>query len=426
MPTINRSACKKVSLFSKKGDKIFYGWIVVAVSVVIACALNGIRYSFTVFFKSLEAEFEMPRTATSSIFSVYMILFAVFAFVIGWALDRYGPRLLISLMGLFTGLSLLITSQTTAFWQIFLSYSLLLAMGTGGLIPVLMAVTSRWFDKYRGLALGITTIGLGLGPLVMAPFAAFLISNLDWRMSYMVMGLVAIVVVIPLAMLLRKDPSEIGALPDGAKSDTEVVKLTVDSEKSELPGLSLSQALKKRSFWFLWMTWLLWASSLNLILTHLVPYATDVGIPTIEASTILSVMGILFIPSSLLAGKISDNVGRRKPGVVVALLGTIALIWLIWSDSLWMFYLFAVVFGMNWGGFGVITLILPSDIFGGRSLGAIFGVLEAGFALGSALGSLMGGFIFDVTGSYVTAFAIGSGFLLITTFLITLIKPEVS
>ena len=413
-----------MSLLSRKKDNIFYGWIIVAASVIIACVLNGIRYSFGVFFKSLEAEFEIPRTVTSSIFSVYMIMFAVFAIAVGWALDRYGPRLLISLMALFTGLSLLLTSQANILWQVFFTYSLLLAVGTGGLIPVLMAVIYRWFDKYRGIAVATTAAGLGMGPLVMAPFAAFLISTLDWRMSYVVMGLVALFVAVPLAMLLRKEPSEMGVLPDGTKSDNEGIRLRADGQCAQLPGLSVTQALKQRNFWFLWVIWLLWASSLNLILTHLVPYATDAGISTIEASTVLSLMSFMFIPWSLLAGKISDNVGWRRPGIILALFGVAALIWLIWADSLWMFYVFAIVYGMNWGGFGTITLIMPSDICGGRSLGAVLGVLESGFALGSAFGSVMGGYVFDTTGSYSTAFAIAAGFLVITTILISLIKPE--
>jgi len=104
-------------------DKIFYGWIVVAASLVIVSALIGIRFSFGVFFKALEAEFDLTRTATSSIYSVTMLLYVGFAIITGWALDRYGPRLVVSLMGLFTGLGLLITSQATSLWQIYLSYS---------------------------------------------------------------------------------------------------------------------------------------------------------------------------------------------------------------------------------------------------------------------------------------------------------------
>ena len=248
-------------------NKIFYGWVIVAASLVIACTLIGIRLSFGVFFKSLEAEFDLSRTATSSIFSVYMILFAVFAITSGWALDRYGPRLVVCLIGLFAGLSLLITSQTNSLWQLFLSYSLLLSIGTGGIMPVIMAVVSRWFDKKRGFALSIATSGTGLGVSVMAPFAAYMISNMDWRMSYAVLGVIAWLVVISSALLLRRDPAEIGALPDGVKSGVGRIEIVGKEESSGLTviGLSLLQALRTRSFWLMLAVWFLFSLCLTLI-----------------------------------------------------------------------------------------------------------------------------------------------------------------
>ena len=405
-------------------DKIFYGWVIVAASLVIACTLTGIRFSFGVFFKSLEAEFDLTRAATSSVFSIYMIFFAISAIVSGWALDRYGPRLVICIMGLFAGLSLLITSQTNSLWQIFLSYSLLLSIGTGGTMPVLMSVVSRWFDKKRGFALGIASSGLGMGTLVVAPFAAYMISNVGWRMSYVVLGVIAWLVVISLALLLRRDPGEIGALPDGAKSGAGGTELMGKEESSRFTGLSLKQALRTRSFWLMLAVWLLFALCLNLIVTHVVPYATDVGISMIEASTVLSLIGGFQILFRLPAGRILDIIGRKIPGIICAVLGTVAMTWLIWSHNLWMFYLFAVIFGFSWGGFGVTMVTLVGDVFGRRSLGAIMGALEVGFAVGAAIGAALGGLIFDITNSYATAFAIGAAAMLGVALFIAFTRRE--
>ena len=408
----------------KTKDKIFYGWVIVAASLITICVLFGIRFSFGVFFKSLESEFELTRAATSSVFSAYMLLAAVFGIITGWALDRYGPRLVISLMGFCTGLSLLITSQTTSTWQLFLSYSLLLSMGTAGTVVALIPVVSRWFDKKRGIAIGIATSGTGLGTLVVAPLAAYLISNLGWRMSYMVLGLVAWLVVISLAMLLKRDPREIGDLPDGVKSSVtrgELMDREVDSQQL---GLSIGQALRNKNFWLMFTIWLSFGVCLSLIMTHIVPHATDLGISPIQASTILSLIGGFQILSRLSVGRISDIVGRRVPGIICALMGIVALIWLIQSHELWMFYLFAIIFGTAYGGIGVINLTLVSDIFGRRSLGAIMGVLEVGFATGSAIGAVLGGFIFDMAGSYVIAFVIGTATLLTTALCIGAITRQ--
>jgi len=412
-------------VISKTKNRIFYGWVIVGASLITICTLFGIRFSsFGIFFKSLQAEFEAGRAITSSIFSANMVFAAIFGIVTGWALDRYGPRLVVALMGLFAGLSLIITSYTTSMWQLYLSYSLLLSMGTAGTVVVLVSVVSRWFDKKRGIAIGIATSGTGLGSLIMAPLAAHLISNYGWRTSYLVLGLAAGIIVFSLAMLLRRQPGEIGEQPDGISSSSTKAELTDVEEDSQLAGHTLKQAIVTRSFWLILGIWAFFAICLSLIITHIVPHATDLGISTIEAATIISLIGIIQIIARLSVGRISDFVGRKLPGVTCSFIGAAALIWLFWASELWMFYLFAVIFGIAYGGLGVVQLALVSDIFGRRHLGTIMGVLEVGFSGGSGIGAFIGGLIFDVTGSYSVAFAIGAVTILLISLFIALTRRE--
>ena len=151
----------------------------------------GVKFSFGIFFKSLQSDFDLSRTATSGVFSLFMIFSAVFSVLAGWALDKYGPRLVVSVMGFFIGLSLLLTSQTSSLWQLIPSYSLVLAIGVGGAVPVLLSIVSHWFDKKRGYALGIAGAGMDLGIVIMAPVATLLISTFGWHTSYIVIGLFA-------------------------------------------------------------------------------------------------------------------------------------------------------------------------------------------------------------------------------------------
>ena len=146
---------------SRIQDKVFYGWIIVATCLVIGTTIYGTRLSFGVFFKSIESEFSLSRAATSGVFSIYMVLCPVFAILAGWASDKYGPRIIILLMGVFTGLSLLLTSQTSSFWHLLITYSMLLSIGTGAVFVVSMSTISRWFDKNRAFALGIVSAGAG-------------------------------------------------------------------------------------------------------------------------------------------------------------------------------------------------------------------------------------------------------------------------
>jgi len=406
---------------SRLEDKIFYGWVVVAAFFIIGTTLMGVHFSFGVFFKSIAGEFHLTRTATSAIASTSMILGGVFAFLGGWASDRYGPRIVVLLMGLFTGLSLLLTSQTNSLWQLFITYSLLLAMGTNATYTITMSTCSRWFDKKRGTALGIAGSASGLGMIVMAPFATYLISTFDWRVAYIVMGLIAWLIVMPLSRLLRKDPHEIGALPDRANPPKGT---SMKTDNNQLADLSLPQTVRTRSFWLIIFIWLLLASNLLLVLTHLVPHATDIGFSPAEAATFLSLIGGTTIVGRIVIGAVSDKVGRKLTTIICILLKAGAMVWLVWAEDLWMFYLFALVFGFAYGGMlpGISALI--GDTFGLRNIGAIFGLLDIGWGVGAAIGPLIGGRIFDVTNDYSIAFLIGAAVMLVATLLITLIRRE--
>ena len=250
---------------SRLKDRIFYGWVMVATFCIAGSAIWGVRFSFGVFFKSLENEFALSRAATSAIFSMFMALGSIFSVLGGWALDRFGPRVVFLVMGICTGFSLLLTGQVSDLWQIFFTYSLLLAIGTSAIYVVIMSTVSRWFEKRRGLALGIASVGAGMGPLVVAPFATYLISAFDWRGSFTVLGIIALVLVTPLSLLLKRNPQEIGLLPDGADfsaSETVSPKLMVSEAY-----LTPRQAVRTRSFWLILLIFLLYSAFLLTILT---------------------------------------------------------------------------------------------------------------------------------------------------------------
>ncbi len=407
-------------------DRLFYGWVVVLAFLVIGTTIYGTRYSFGVFFKALQSEFDLSRTATSGIFSTTMVLVSIFGFLGGWALDRYGPRGIILLMGLFTGLSLLLTSQTNSSWQLFITYSLLLSVGSGAIFVVIMSTVSRWFDKKRGFALGIASAGTGLGTVIMAPFATYLISDFGWRTAYIVIALIVWAIVIPLSRLLRKEPYEIGALPDGAKPDSR--QMGIQKPKNREDGipptdLSLRQAFRTGSFWLFGFIWILFASCLFLVLTHIVPHATDMGISAGKAATVLSLLGGTNIVGRVLIGRASDRIGRKVTVIICALLQAGAMVWLIWSQELWMFYLFALVYGFAYGGYTPSVTALIGDTFGLRNIGVIFGMLEIGWGIGAAIGPAIGGLIFDASNSYSMAFLIGALAMLVATLLVALVRP---
>jgi len=346
-------------LFLLFKNRFFYGWVIVASVFIINAIIMGTSFSFGVFFKSIEEQFELSRATTSAIFSLYLVLGCICAFAGGWLVDKYGPKITLLFVGLFTGLSFILSGQVNAAWQLFLTYSLLLALGAGAIWVVTMPPVMNWFVRKRGLAIGIAISGGGIGQAVIAPFATFLIAELNWRMAFTILGGITFLLVLPLSQLFKRDPAEIGVLPDGVKpSETRVS--TEESAESETlnnnlqgMGLSLSQVFRTRSFWLITFYHVLLGVCMMMIATHVIPYATDIGYSAVAASLIISLMGGAHFVGNVLAGIISDRIGRKKTVVACAVLLAVTVFSLIWARELWMLYLFALIYGFVGGGIAV-------------------------------------------------------------------------
>lgn len=409
------------SIFRIK-NRIFYGWVVVVSMSTITLIMMGVNTSFGVFFKSFEGTFNLTRATTSSILSSRMAFSAVFAVLGGWAVDRYGTRLVFSIMGFFIGLSLILTSQSTSVWQLFIVYSLLLAIGTGAIYVVMTSTVLRWFDRKRGLALGIAGSGSGLGIAFFAPLSAFLIDSFEWRSALMILGGIALLVILPVSQLLKKDPSEIGALPDGATLgyQTPKVKQGITSSKT----IPLLRMFRTTGFWSFLFIWLLMAFSATFVTIHIIPHAIDLGFSTIQSATILSLSGLTMIAGRLIAGVITDKLSAKVVAIFCSFLQVIVILLLVWVQELWMLYLFGLVHGFTFGGFGTAMTVLIGETFSLEGIGKILGVLEVGIFIGAAIGPLLGGLIFDANGSYTLVFLIIAGIGLARIPLVALIKRE--
>jgi len=325
-------------------------------------------------------------------------------------------------MAFITGLSLIITGQTTAFWQLLIGYSLLQAMGMGGAIPIISTVAATRFPEKRGIVTGIVSSGTGLGTLLAAPIVAYLISIIDWRMSYVTMGLFVWFVVIPLAMLFRKAPNHIILSRQEVEPGVRISTESSEKDNDKIGGPAERRAWRTKTFWLLLSIWTASSVSVGIVLTHIVSYGTDLGLTTIKASTVISVISGFQIISRIIAGRVSDMLGRKTPGIISALLGAAALMWLIWSQDLWMFYQFAVFYGLAYGGLAVIALTLVGDNYKGDNIGTMMGLMNVGYSIGLAAGSFLGGQIFDVTGSYSWGFAVGALTLVLTAVLIYILE----
>jgi MFS family permease len=358
----------------------------------------GAHYSFGVFLKPLINEFGWTRAATSGAYSLNMFLIGGVGILSGRLTDRFGPRLVVTVSGLLMGVGYLLMSRISGIWQIYLFYGVLMSAGLAGMWVPLLSTVARWFVKRRGLASGIAVSGGGVGTAIMPPLANHLISSYSWRASYLIIGAILLAVTVVIAQFLKRDPGQMGLLAYGADS------VSTDSPDSGSQGLSLWEAVRGRQFWIICVVFLCGALGIQTVMVHIVPHATDIGVSPAAAATVLSVVGILSIGSRVGMGSIADRSGSRIVMVIVLALMSASFLLLLFANELWMLYLFAVVFSVAYGGFAAVLSPVVAEYFGLRVHGAVFGLAGFAVGIGDAIGSLVAGRIFDISGSYYWAF----------------------
>jgi len=376
----------------------------------------GTVYSYGVFFKPLSAEFGWTRAATSGAYSLVFLLNGALGILAGRLSDRFGPRIMITTCGLLLASGYLLMSQVSAIWQLYLFYGIVGIGSSGSYIPAISAVT-RWFVKRRGLLTGIAMAGSGLGVLIMPPIANWLISSYGWRTSYVAIGVVVIAAIAVSAQFMKRDPSQIGQVP---YSEGEV---SWEGLSSEVGGFSLKEAIYNRQFWMLGIMFLCFGFSLQSILVHIVPYTTDLAISSANAVTILAIIGGCSLASRVILGSVADKIGNKQTITVCFSMMFASLLWLLFARDLWMFYLFAVIFGLAYGGWAVSTSLIVAETFGLASLGVILGAVTLLETIGHTVGPVLTGWIFDFTGVYQPAFSVCVAISMIPIILVLLLRP---
>jgi len=403
-------------LTGDKKPRFFYGYIIVFAAFLIMAFTWGTVYSYGVFFKPLSAEFGWTRAATSGAYSLVFLLHGFLGIFAGRLSDRFGPRIVITTCGLFLASGYLLMSQVSAIWQLYLFYGIVGIGSSGAYVPSISAVT-RWFVKRRGLMTGISTAGAGLGVLIMPPIANWLISSYGWRTSYVAIGVIVIASIVVSAQFMKRDPRQIGQLPYG---EGEVSR---EGLSLEVGGFSLKEAIYTKQFWMLGIMFLCFGFSLQSILVHIVPYTTDLAISSANAVTILAIIGGCSLASRVILGSVADRIGNKQAVTVCFSMMFVSLLWLLFARDLWMFNLFAVIFGLAYGGWAALVSLIVAETFGLASLGVILGSVTLLETIGHAVGPVLTGWTFDFTGGYQPAFSVCVAISMISIILALLLRP---
>jgi len=394
-------------------QRFYYGYIIAAVAFICGFLNAGMVFSFGVFFKPLLNEFGWTRAMTSGAFTLFWIVVAVSSVVMGGLNDKIGPRKVISFSGLSFGLGYLLMPQVNNVWQLYLFYGLLCGIGASGLAVALKSTVVKWFPKRMNFISGIMATGGGLGTLVLPLVASRLIAAYDWRTSYFIMGCFITVIVVLLAQFLKREPVQMGQV-----SYTEDRQNIYHSGKE----LNLKEAVHTQRFWLAFILHCLIGLLLATITVHIVPHANDLGISALNAANILAIMGGISIISGIAIGTSGDKFGIRRTFIIIFFIMAASYFWISNINELWMFYLFAVVFGLTRNG-GVLGAPLIAQLFGLKAHGMIFGVMNLAYSIGAATGPLLAGYIFDITGSYTIAFLLCGTLGVVAVIVASLLRP---
>ena len=376
----------------------FYGYVVVAAAFAICVVVFGIHYAFGVFLKPLLAEFGWGRAVTSGAFSLSWLLQGLSAVVMGRLNDRYGPRVVLTSCGALLTAGFLLTTRIREGWQIYLTYGVLIGVGTGGIYVPLVSTIARWFTARRNTMTGIAVSGIGLGTFLFSPVANHLISIYDWRTSYAILGLALFAVILLAVQFLRRDPQAMGQLPYGCQEKTE--KQPPDENRP----YSLKEAALSREFWLVFGVFFCFGFCFSAVMVHIAPHATDIGKSPPVAAGLVACLGIASIGGKILLGALGDKSGNRMIYLIGFSLMALSLLCLTHAREVWMLYSFAVVFGFAYGGNATSQSPLVASLFGLRSHGLIMGVVNNGFTIGATLGPFAVGSMFDLMGDYQGAF----------------------
>jgi MFS family permease len=389
-----------VSPPSRTKPEFFYGYIIVIVAFIVMSISYGVYTAYGVFFIPILEEFDWTRAMTSGAFSLSMIVYGVMGFVAGVLNDRLGPRLIVSVCGIIIGCGLLLLSQITTPWQLYLFFGVMVGIGMSGVWVPQLSTVARWFVRRRTLMTGVVIAGVGLGGLVGPPLISRLIEAYNWRLSYIILGGIVLIVMILGAQFLRRDPIQKGQLPLGGNSGKELQLELVNK------SLSIKEALHTAQFWLTFIILFCYGFCMVSIMVHIVPHAIDLKISAVSAANILASVHGISVLGGYGLGSVGDRIGNRWVFIISFILMVATFAWIVPAKQAWMLYLFAIVFGFAHGGMSAANSPLVAGLFGLRSHGLIFGVIHIGFTIGAAVGPFVTGYIFDITGSYQTAFLV--------------------
>ena len=389
-------------MHTAKSSRFFYGWVVVGVTALALIISAGVRSAPGIFLVSVREDTQWSLGVISFAASMGLLVLGLTAPVGGLLIDRYGTRHVAPAALWLVGFSMLASAYVQEPWQLAVLWGLVGGIGTGIISGVLGAtVATRWFVARRGLIIGLFGASTSAGQLLFAPALMILATSLGWRTSSTVLGVLAMLAIIPVAIWMRNDPADLGLTPMGAPLTTTPVRAS-GADKGVM-----GRALRNVEFWLLAGTFFICgATSTGIVGTHLIPYAHDHGIAQTTAAGMLALMGAMNFVGTLGSGWLTDRYDPRKLLAIYYSFRGISLLFLPFVTEPLGLGAFAILFGLDYIATVPPTTALVADNFGRRNVGTVYGWVFCAHQIGAALTAWGGGMARDALGSYGIAFLV--------------------
>jgi MFS family permease len=410
---------------------VFYGWIIVAAAFITMGIGVNARTAFSLLLPPIVDEFKWDRGLVAGAFSFGFFISAFFAPFVGRMMDHRGPRLVVEIGVVLTALGLGLAAFATEPWHFYLTLGFLVATGANFLgYGVQSQLIPRWFVRRRGLAIGIAFSGVGIGSVVLLPWLQTLIANDGWRSACIALAVITAVVLIPLNLLLRRRPQDVGLNPDGdaASANPQAVRAAnvVDAEWAATHW-TLARAVRTARFWWISVGYFGLLYVWYAVQVHQTKYLVEIGISPVEAAWALGLVSLAGVPGSIIFGHVSDRIGREWAWAIGCLGFVLCCALLIAMESnASPVLLYAMVLTQGFLGYSSTAVLGPivAEIFEGPHFGSIFGTVMLGSVIGGAVGPWVTGLIYDRTGSYDLAFWIALVISIVSAVAIFIAAPR--
>ena len=389
---------------------LYFGWYLLAAVFFIDLVVTGSRSSFGIFVLPMSEEFGWSRFTISLAAGLGAIVGGVAQPFLGYIFDRINGRRVIVISLIVVGLATIALSLTFHILFLMFMFGFVFAIAAGGTRLSRGALLARWFIRKRATVVSIAAAGSSVGSLLLVPLAMYLLQATSWRVSWAALGLVMLFLAVPLAFLfIRNDPQEMGLRPygdsepsssdngDGSKPERRRGPLEVDK---------WAESFRSAPIWQVSCSYFVCGLTTLIISVHFVPYAIDRGVSPEIAATIFGLMMGLNVVGGLGAGVLADRFGRKNVLAGVYFMRGCGYVVMLLVPSTLGLWLFAAIVGFSWVATSSLSSTLTADVYGLKALGTITGVSFLFHQVGGLAGVLLGGFLYDVTGSYTLPFAI--------------------